>query len=908
MRTLYLIDLGGMEYGIWKDDVRSVSDVPAVHRLPLSPECIAGISVLDGRSTALADLAVCIGLQPVPISEQGRVVFVAGKDTDSGFVVPGPLEEVDVPPDAVFPMPEYVKTAEVDTCVVHGSRPVPVINIARLYSHLHEADPNPSVPAFTVPPARRPGLPSPGTMRLFTAGGELFAVPASIIPKPSVLPGRITPIALTPRHIEGLVFHEGTVFPVVHLAERMGLPARGDGRSMMVAGLSGIRFGFLIDEDKGTMPAGEMTVMPLPPVAETEWTPAAVLYRGAVVPVIDIAAVVGAAAREDAVKKLPGRYSPASRFSELFEKTGVEVVEFSLLGVRHALPKTELEDVVSFKPYRRIPDALPIVIGVAEHNGEVLPVLDLALVFGRRSLETPEWSMVLVRNGDFRAFVITEHVYDERVLSRDVQRKVPIILPHNLVYGCYPEGVAVRLILNVEALAVHFDKSIVKELLPALTREMAEAPAELVPSLLPEGHERKEEEAVVSAGGDAALKATAEAAAAERARQAADAGISEEAEARARAEAEERARRDAEERARAEAEEKVRREAEERSRREAEEKARTEAEAETQARQEVEAKARADAEARERREAEARAKREAEERTRQEAEKRSRREAEERVKRETEERVQAEAEARAEQEELARREADAKARAEAEEQARRDAEEQERRRAEERARTEAEEQVRREALERARGEEEVRIRRESEERARREREAAVREAEDIKRRAKPEPEPVPAGLGATAYEDRNRETPSFPAPSHETLHQRSRAKQKYALAVLAALLIAILVYVGMIRSNLDQTTKEGTVVKTIEEQDHEMAKVTTPSVSPRKPVREWPLVLQVPADVTVATDLYIVTKGDTLWGICERFTGNPFNYPRVASDNRIANPDLIFPGQKIMLKKQPPVQ
>lgn len=67
--------------------------------------------------------------------------------------------------------------------------------------------------------------------------------------------------------------------------------------------------------------------------------------------------------------------------------------------------------------------------------------------------------------------------------------------------------------------------------------------------------------------------------------------------------------------------------------------------------------------------------------------------------------------------------------------------------------------------------------------------------------------------------------------------------------------------------------------------------------------REEDLVLTVPADRPLESDIYIVKKGDTLWHISKRFTGNPFNYPRVASDNRIANPDLIFPGQRITLRK-----
>jgi nucleoid-associated protein YgaU len=47
----------------------------------------------------------------------------------------------------------------------------------------------------------------------------------------------------------------------------------------------------------------------------------------------------------------------------------------------------------------------------------------------------------------------------------------------------------------------------------------------------------------------------------------------------------------------------------------------------------------------------------------------------------------------------------------------------------------------------------------------------------------------------------------------------------------------------------------------------------------------------------------VVKKDDTLWNISERFTGNPFNYPRIAGENRIADPDLIFPGQRIRLIK-----
>ncbi len=66
-----------------------------------------------------------------------------------------------------------------------------------------------------------------------------------------------------------------------------------------------------------------------------------------------------------------------------------------------------------------------------------------------------------------------------------------------------------------------------------------------------------------------------------------------------------------------------------------------------------------------------------------------------------------------------------------------------------------------------------------------------------------------------------------------------------------------------------------------------------------------PLVLEVPANTPTDTEIYIVLEGDTLWSISMRFTGSPYNYPRIAGENRIADADLIFPGQKIrLIKKQ----
>lgn len=46
--------------------------------------------------------------------------------------------------------------------------------------------------------------------------------------------------------------------------------------------------------------------------------------------------------------------------------------------------------------------------------------------------------------------------------------------------------------------------------------------------------------------------------------------------------------------------------------------------------------------------------------------------------------------------------------------------------------------------------------------------------------------------------------------------------------------------------------------------------------------------------------VYTVKKGDTLWGIAQKYGTT---YQKIASDNNIANPDLIYVGQRIIIKK-----
>ncbi len=480
MISLLLITFEGQTYGIREEEVRQIEELPSLHRLPFSPGCIAGMAIRDGRTVTLADLSVCIGHGPVNQAGRKRLLLVPQEGLIKGFVVGEEIGRAEVAPEAVFPMPPYLRTDVVDRCALIDSLPVPLVNLMRLHEHLqNDADEAAAAP-FTIP-AVPAVLSEVGSYRIFAAGGDLFALPSELAEDDAAQePGPIAAVRPVPKFVRGVTWHRSSLIPVFDLTQRMQLP-HGQVKDLMLVGVvRDLQLGLLIDEDRGVVPSAKTALHQLPPIAATSWFDAALVLDGQVIPILDFSELFSVGAEEGRAASPSPAYTADASFPARFGKEEVEVTEFSLLGMRHAVPRSEQDAIIGFRPFRPIPGTLPIVAGIAEYEGSLLPVIDLATVFGRQSLPTSRWSMMVVQNGDFRALVLAENVFGDRRLGRDLQRAVPIALPHNVVYGCYLETDAVRLILNVHAMAVHFEASLVEELLPVLSRHMEQLPAGLV--------------------------------------------------------------------------------------------------------------------------------------------------------------------------------------------------------------------------------------------------------------------------------------------------------------------------------------------------------------------------------------------------------------------------------------------
>lgn len=72
--------------------------------------------------------------------------------------------------------------------------------------------------------------------------------------------------------------------------------------------------------------------------------------------------------------------------------------------------------------------------------------------------------------------------------------------------------------------------------------------------------------------------------------------------------------------------------------------------------------------------------------------------------------------------------------------------------------------------------------------------------------------------------------------------------------------------------------------------------VNEPETSDIKLIKPVPLTLKQEQQI-----IHIVVKGDTLWHIAKRYIHDPFKYSTLAKLSKIKNPDLIYPGNKVII-------
>ena len=446
-----MLKLANTNFGIWENELEDVRTDLVVHSLPYNNRCIAGVARLNDRFLSIADLSYCMGYPQV--EDANRTVLVMPGDNEvAGFVTEGGLETVDSDENAIIPVEKCAQSSIVDSCVSYQSKLVPIINIAALHKAVQSADFVLSGKSLQLKKATQ----KKGEKKLHVVecNNNPFALQATDIKKSIARPEEITPISQLPDYAEGLILYDQKAVPLISLTRRIGFSAEDQSHIVLPICIKDQIICFLVTADRGK-PESKQAVETLPPLVQSKWLENAIIRENRILPVIDALSLL----LPDADEKIEGesdQYNPNISFEPGSNDT--DVVELSLIGVKHAMPESEVKDSLDIQALTRIPNVSPMILGVVEYKGDIIPVLDLALCYGEVSSITPEWKMVLVENSNFKAFVATDRVFEPYSLKSDLQRRLPINLSNQFVYGCYTDrnSDAVILILNVASIAIHY--------------------------------------------------------------------------------------------------------------------------------------------------------------------------------------------------------------------------------------------------------------------------------------------------------------------------------------------------------------------------------------------------------------------------------------------------------------------
>jgi chemotaxis signal transduction protein len=472
MRKLLKIQFAGISYGLWADEITSIRDDLIIHCIPYrnGNPCFAGLVWLHDRFLAIADLSICLGYSPFK-KEKGRILMLPWQGEVIGLVTSSKIEEVEISSESVLSLPRYIRSKVFKSCIEHNSELIPLIDVSALHLLVQDADFEPIGHDLKID-APDPKIASSEKMiRHIESGGESIAIQASRIEDIITDPERISIFRGKQKTVDGLVQLNQKILPLVHLARRIVLPDESIARSVIVAHIGNKRVGVLVDEDRGA-PNKKWAIESLPAYLQTNWMLEALMGKDEVIPIIDLEILVSSnfiGLEEPAIFE-----SHHPDFSKEHIPKEVEVAEFNVLGTRHAIPKSEFTVSLDMGFIRRIPDFSPMVLGVAEYESQVYPVLDLANCYGEISTVTPDWKMVLIQKGEFHAFVVTEKFFGVRNIPTNLRRERALKVPQQFVYGSSTDKRTdiVIPILNVEKISAYYKVGSVIDNLPDISDEI----------------------------------------------------------------------------------------------------------------------------------------------------------------------------------------------------------------------------------------------------------------------------------------------------------------------------------------------------------------------------------------------------------------------------------------------------
>ena len=107
---LVIFQLGGEEFGVEIMQVQEIIRMPAITRIPQSPEYVGGVINLRGKIIVVINLDTRFDLSSKELDDDSRIIIVEVGDNVVGMVVDSVSEVLRLSTSNVEPTPEIIST------------------------------------------------------------------------------------------------------------------------------------------------------------------------------------------------------------------------------------------------------------------------------------------------------------------------------------------------------------------------------------------------------------------------------------------------------------------------------------------------------------------------------------------------------------------------------------------------------------------------------------------------------------------------------------------------------------------------------------------------------------------------------------------------------------------------------
>ncbi len=467
MKKILFIKLNNIKYGIWKDEILLIKNLEKIHTIPFMLKSISTICILDGKIVNLADLSYCLNGSPINKKGPFSILVLSKTDKLIGFIINDILEEIELDNSKTINFPEYFNHPLFHHCLLFNNEIIPIIKINELFTKLLNSNLEPEL--FNITFKNNENGKPLEKLKYLKCKSEIFAVSPINIEEDIICPEFVCDLPLTPTYIKGITIYKERIIPIIQLSDYFHIDKEQEDDRILIYNVNGQYYGFLISNDLASKQIKEVIckedgIKQLPFLVQSTWLKEASTQTKEIIPIINLCSVLSNAPSNTSHKQFLNKYKEGSLFISKIFKEEITVVEFSILGLCHAIPDMEVNTIIPFSNIKTFPFVTSIVIGVTLFEDKIIPVLDLTICYGTKLELNNNIKMILVENGNFQAFIVTEKVFGKSKLSVDIQKVLPLYIRKPIVYGCYLKENTVNLIFNIMALTMYFDKEIVQDI------------------------------------------------------------------------------------------------------------------------------------------------------------------------------------------------------------------------------------------------------------------------------------------------------------------------------------------------------------------------------------------------------------------------------------------------------------